>query len=56
MIGLCLLLTVGMMAGKKLELKDVTSRDFNATMMFALKALPDGDSFARISEDQKRVE
>lgn len=56
MIGLCLLLTVGMMAGKKLELKDVTSRDFNATTMFALKALPDGDSFARISEDQKRVE
>ena len=56
MIGLCLLLTVGMMAGKKLELKDVTSRDFNASTMFALKALPDGDSFARISEDQKRVE
>lgn len=56
MIGLCLLLTVGMTAGKKLELKDVTSRDFNASTMFALKALPDGDNFARISEDQKRVE
>ena len=56
MIGLCLLLAVGMTAGKKLELKDVTSRDFNASTMFALKALPDGDNFARISEDQKRVE
>ncbi len=50
-----LLLTVGAFAGKKLELKDVTSRAFRAENMAAVKPLPDGESYAQLSSDRQRI-
>ena len=50
-----LLLTVGAFAGKKLELKDVTSRAFRAENMAAVKPLPDGESYTQLSSDRQRI-
>jgi dipeptidyl-peptidase-4 len=55
MIGFALLLAAGSTAGRKLELKDVTSRSFRAETMAAVKAMPDGESYTQLSSDGKRV-
>jgi len=56
MIGLCLLLTVWMMAGKKLELKDVTSSKFAVATIGSVRPLADGETYARMGEGSKSIE
>ena len=55
-IGLCLLMTLGATAGKKLELKDLTSSAFGASSIAAVTVLPDGKTYAQMSDDGLRIE
>ncbi|MGN0221124.1 MAG: DPP IV N-terminal domain-containing protein [Prevotella sp.] len=45
-----------LMAGKKLDLKSITSRQFAAKYMAAVKPMSDGTTYSCISEDGKRIE
>ena len=42
-------------AGKKLELKDVTSAAFYPASMASVRTLPDGDTYAGYSDDGRRI-
>ena len=50
LITLALLLTVWATAGKKLEVKDLTSSKFNAASIGSVKPLADGETYARMGE------
>ena len=56
LITLALLLTVGATAGKKLEVKDLTSSKFAATSIGSVRPLADGETYARMGEGSKRIE
>jgi dipeptidyl-peptidase-4 len=56
LIGLALLLTVGATAGKKLEIKDLTSSKFTAASIGSVRPLADGETYARMGEGSKRIE
>ena len=43
------------MAGRKLELKDITHGEFSGESMAAVKALADGESYAQLSSDGQRI-
>ena len=45
-----------LLAGKKLDLKSITSRQFAAKYMAAVKPMSDGATYSCISEDGKRIE
>ena len=51
-----LLVPLGIMAGSKLELKSVSNGDFRAEQMAEVRAMADGESYARLSSDGQRVE
>ena len=53
-IGL-LMGTLSSMAGKQLQLKEITSGDFRGESMAAVKVLADGASYAQISADGKQI-
>ena len=50
-----LLVTLAVEAGKKLELKDITRNMFRNESMAAVQALADGESYAQLSSDGKRI-
>jgi len=52
---LSLLTSVGMSAGKQLEMKDITSGAFRGESMAAVQALPDGETYAQLTSDSRRV-
>ena len=52
---LALLISTGMSAGKRLEMKDITNGAFRAESMAAVQALADGESYAQLSSDERRV-
>jgi len=53
--ALMLLLTLTAMAGQKLDLKSITNGDFAAETLAGVEPLADGETYARISEDGKRI-
>ena len=55
MIGLVMLATMTAVAGKKIELADITSGEFRGESMAVVKALTDGESYAQMSADGKRI-
>ena len=55
MIGLVMLATMTAVAGKKIELADITSGEFRGESMAVVKALADGESYAQMSADGKRI-
>lgn len=55
MIGLVVLATMTAVAGKKIELADITSGEFRGESMAVVKALADGESYAQMSADGKRI-
>ena len=55
MIVALLLVTVLSMAGNKLELKDITSGAFRGESMAAVKSLGDGETYAQLSSDGKKI-
>jgi len=50
-----MLLTMTTTAGKKLEMKDITSRQFAAQSVASFNLLPDGESYAAMSDDGRRI-
>ena len=52
MIGLGVLATMTALAGKKIELADITRGEFRGAVV---KALADGESYAQMSDDGKRI-
>ncbi len=50
-----LLTAILVTAGNKLELKDITAGHFASENMAAVKALSDGESYAQLSSDGKRI-
>ncbi len=55
MIGLVMLATMTAVASKKIELADITSGEFRGESMAVVKALADGESYAQMSDDGKRI-
>ena len=53
--ALMLLLTLTAMAGQKLDLKSITNGDFAAETLAGVEPLADGETYARISDDGKRI-
>ena len=54
-MALALLMSVGMSAGKRLDMKDITSGTFRGESMAAVQALSDGETYAQLSSDARRV-
>ena len=54
-LGLLLALTFSATAGEKLTLKDVTSGKFRSQSMSAVRPLADGETYAQISDDGKKI-
>ena len=52
---LVLLVSIGMSAGKRLEMNDITNGAFRAESMAAVQALSDGETYAQLSPDGRRV-
>ena len=50
-----MLATMTAVAGKKIELADITSGEFRGESMAVVKALTDGESYAQMSADGKRI-
>jgi len=48
---LCLFSVLGITAGKKLDLKDLTSRMFSAASISAVQVLADGDTYAQLESE-----
>lgn len=55
MIGLGVLAAMTALAGKKIELADITGGEFRGESMAVVKALADGESYAQMSDDGKRI-
>lgn len=55
MMTLSLLLALLVTAGNKLELKDITSGKFRGESMAAVEPLGDGESYAQLSSDGRRI-
>ncbi len=55
MIVVSLLMAFAVTAGNKLSLQDITNGVFRGQSMSAVKALADGESYAQMSSDGKRV-
>ncbi len=55
MIVVALLMVLGTIAGNKLELKDITNGVFRGESMAAVRALSDGETYAQLSSDRKRI-
>ena len=55
MIGLGMLAAMTSLAGKKIELADITRGEFRGESMAVVKALADGESYAQMSDDGKRI-
>ncbi len=55
MIVASLLMVFTLTAGNKLELKDITEKAFRGESMDAVKALADGESYAQLSSDGRRI-
>lgn len=53
---LMLLMSVGISAGKHLNMRDITSGAFRAESMADVQALADGKTYAQLSDDGQRVE
>ncbi len=53
---LLFLLAAEVMAGERLTLRDITSGEFRGESMAAVQALGDGESYAQLSDDGKRIE
>ena len=54
-LGLSLTLALSAMAGEKLTLKDITSGEFRSQSMSAVRPMADGETYAQISDDGKRI-
>ena len=54
-IVLSLVVSMGLTAGNKLELSQVNSGEFRAETMAEVRAMADGESYAQLSSDGKRV-
>ena len=54
-VALALLSTLGVAAGKKLELKDITGGAFRGETMSAVRPLADGTSYAVLEADGRRI-
>ena len=54
-LGLSLTLALSAMAGEKLTLKDITSGEFRSQSMSAVRPMADGETYAQISDDSKRI-
>ena len=54
-IMMALLMSVGMSAGKRLEMNDITNGTFRGESMAAVQALSDGGAYAQLSSDGRRV-
>ena len=55
MIGLGMLAAMTSFAGNKIELVDITRGEFRGESMAVVKALADGESYAQMSADGKRI-
>ena len=55
MIGLGVLAAMTAVAGKKIELADITRGEFRGESMAVVKSLADGESYAQMSNDGKRI-
>ena len=55
MIGLGMLAAMTSFAGNKIELADITRGEFRGESMAVVKALADGESYAQMSADGKRI-
>ena len=54
-IVLALLMSVEMSAGTRLEMNDITNGSFRGETMAAVQALADGETYAQLSSDARRV-
>lgn len=50
------LITNQLQAGEKLSLRDITRREFRQEVMTEVRAMADGETYAQISDDGKRIE
>lgn len=48
--------TLGLMAQSKFTLKGITGREYSPKYVSGMRAMADGETYARISEDGKRIE
>ena len=55
-VAAVLLLSLQTVAGERLTLKDITSGEYRGESMAAVQALADGESYAQMSDDGKRIE
>lgn len=56
MIALGLILSLVALAGKRMEIKDLTSSKFQAASIGRVRPLADGETYARMGEGAKRIE
>ena len=54
-LGLFVLCCFTALAGEKLSLKDITAGKFRSQSMTEVRPLADGESYAQISDDWKRI-
>ena len=55
-VAAVLLLSMQAVAGERLTLNDITSGEFRGESMAAVQALADGESYAQLSDDGRRIE
>jgi len=54
-LGLSMMLALSVSAGRQLTLKEVTDGTFRSKMMSAVRPMADGETYAQISDDGKRI-